>query len=108
MEASPIFLPGKSHGQRSLAGYSPWGHKESDTAERLTTHTHRLQSVKLEFGIALSAFLPVTWKRCPRSLRKQLLVLTAAFGAAHGSHVCLSESLAGMLHGGLRCGISVE
>ena len=24
---SPIFLPGKSHGQRSLAGYSPWGHK---------------------------------------------------------------------------------
>ena len=25
----PVFLPGKSHGQRSLAGYSPWGHKES-------------------------------------------------------------------------------
>ena len=29
----PVFLPGKSHGQRSLAGYSPWGGKESDTAE---------------------------------------------------------------------------
>ena len=28
-----VFLPGKSHGQRSLAGYSPWGHKESDTTE---------------------------------------------------------------------------
>ena len=28
----------KSYGQRSLAGYSPWGHKESDTAERLSTH----------------------------------------------------------------------
>ena len=26
-------LPGKSHGQRSLEGYSPWGHKESDTTE---------------------------------------------------------------------------
>ena len=26
-----VFLPGKSHGQRSLAGYSPWGHRESDT-----------------------------------------------------------------------------
>ena len=26
-------LAGKSHGQRSLAGYSPWGHKESDTTE---------------------------------------------------------------------------
>ena len=31
-----IFLPGESHGQRSLAGYSPRGHKESDTTERLT------------------------------------------------------------------------
>ena len=25
-----VFLPGESHGQRSLAAYSPWGHKESD------------------------------------------------------------------------------
>jgi len=24
---TPVFLPGESHGQRSLAGYSPWGHK---------------------------------------------------------------------------------
>ena len=28
----PVFLPGKSHGQRSLVGYSPWSHKGSDTA----------------------------------------------------------------------------
>ena len=28
-----LFLPGKSHGERSLAGYSPWSHKESDTTE---------------------------------------------------------------------------
>ena len=28
-------LPGESHGWRSLAGYSPWGHKESDTTEQL-------------------------------------------------------------------------
>ena len=27
-QPTPIFLPGKSHGQRSLVGYSPWGHKE--------------------------------------------------------------------------------
>ena len=33
---TPIFLPGESHGQRSLAGYSPWGRKESDMTERLT------------------------------------------------------------------------
>ena len=29
------FLPGKSHGWKSLVGYSPWGHKESDTTEQL-------------------------------------------------------------------------
>ena len=32
--------PGKSHGQRSLLGYSPWDRKESDTTERL--HFHRV------------------------------------------------------------------
>ena len=31
-------LPGKSHGKRSVVGYSPWGHKESDTTERLHFH----------------------------------------------------------------------
>ena len=34
-----VFLPGKSHRQRNLAGYSPWSHKESDMTERLYTHT---------------------------------------------------------------------
>ena len=29
----PVFLPGKSHGQRSLVGYTPWGCKESDMAD---------------------------------------------------------------------------
>ena len=32
----PVFLLGKSHGQRSLAGYSPWGREELDTTEQLT------------------------------------------------------------------------
>ena len=36
MAVTPVFLPGESHGQRSLAGCSPWGRKESDTTERLT------------------------------------------------------------------------
>jgi len=30
---TPVFLPGESHEQRSLVGYSPWGHKELDTTE---------------------------------------------------------------------------
>ena len=32
---TPVFLPGESHGQRSLVGCVPWGHKESDTTEQL-------------------------------------------------------------------------
>ena len=32
----PVLLPGEFHGQRSLEGYSPWGHKKSDTTEKLT------------------------------------------------------------------------
>ena len=35
-QPTPVFLPGEFHGQRSLVGYSPWGHKESDTTE----HAH--------------------------------------------------------------------
>ena len=34
-QPSPVFLPGEYHGQRSLVGYSPWGHKELDTTEQL-------------------------------------------------------------------------
>ena len=37
---TPVFLPEESHGQRILAGYSPWGRKESDTTEQLSAHTH--------------------------------------------------------------------
>ena len=32
-QPTPVFLPGKSHGQRSLADYSPWGRKEKDLTE---------------------------------------------------------------------------
>ena len=39
-QPTPVFVPGEFHGQRSLAGYSPWGRKELDTAERLSLHTH--------------------------------------------------------------------
>ena len=43
-QPTPIFLPGKPHGQRSLAGYSPWGHKESDTTQWLN-HRHSAQTL---------------------------------------------------------------
>ena len=43
-QPTPVFLPGESHGQRSLAGYSPWGCKELNMTERLSTAKWDLQS----------------------------------------------------------------
>ena len=51
----PVFLPGESHGQRSLVGYSPRGRKDSDTAERLPLHFH-LESMKTKSFIELLNF----------------------------------------------------
>ena len=34
-QPTPLFFPGESHGQRNLAGYSPWDRKESDMAEHV-------------------------------------------------------------------------
>ena len=49
---TPVFLPKESHGQRSLAGYSPWGCEQSDTTEQLTLSV-RSTSNKLGFGIGI-------------------------------------------------------
>ena len=48
-QPTPVFLPGESHGQSSLAGNSPWGCKESDTAERLSIAQH-LVTAKPHWG----------------------------------------------------------
>ena len=37
-QTTPVLLPGKSHGWRSLVGCSPWGRKDSDMTERLHFH----------------------------------------------------------------------
>ena len=42
-QPTPVFLPGEFHGQRSLVGYSPWGHKESNMTEQLTCHFSAFQ-----------------------------------------------------------------
>ena len=46
---TPAFLPGEFHGQRNLAGYSPWDSKELDTTEQLT-RTHHPGHVQLGEG----------------------------------------------------------
>ena len=50
-QPTPVFLPGKSHGWRSLVGYNPWGHRELDMTEHAHTHTgsRLLSSEKIRF-----------------------------------------------------------
>ena len=53
-QSTPVVLPGKSHGQRRLVGYSLWGRKESDTTERFhfhfqtIKHRKRLKRVRMD------------------------------------------------------------
>ena len=54
-QPTPVFLPRESHGQRSLAGCSPWGHKELDTNERLNTaHVYTLQYPETAHTVCIS------------------------------------------------------
>ena len=51
---APVFLSRKSHGQRRLASYSPWGPKESDTTEQLSTQHTELTSQTMGFFFRLN------------------------------------------------------
>ena len=55
-QPTPVFLPGESHGRRSLVGYSPWGRKELDTTERLHFHFNSRQSLGINLWFLLSLF----------------------------------------------------
>ena len=61
-QSTPILLPGKSHGQRSLVGYSPWGHKESNTTEWLHLLTYLL-SVHSK-PLSTNSHVCHVWKIC--------------------------------------------
>ena len=59
---TPVLLPGKSHGWRSLVGHSPWGHYESDTTERLhfQFHFHALEKEMVTHSNVLAWRIPWT------------------------------------------------
>ena len=59
-QPTPLFLPGKSHGRRSLMGCSPWGRKESDTTERLHFHFHALEKEMATHSSVLAWRIPGT------------------------------------------------
>ena len=76
-QPTPVFLPGEFHGQRSPAGYSPWGHQALNTTEGLTLST---------FKRSVPALLcpwqerPLSWTPCLRGLR---IPPTNAFAKKH-------------------------
>ena len=56
-QPTPVFLPGKSYGQRSLVGYSPQGHKELETADQLNMHTWHQKMLQFHsFTFQFSSF----------------------------------------------------
>ena len=57
---TPVLLPGKSHGQRSLVGCSPWGHEESDTTEWLHFHFHGMEKEMATDSSVLAWRIPGT------------------------------------------------
>ena len=59
---TPVLLPGKSHGWRSLVGCSPWGRWESDTTERL--HFHALEKEMATYSSVLAWKIPGTGEPC--------------------------------------------
>ena len=64
-QPTPVFLPGESHGQRSLVGYSPRGRKELDTTERLHCHFH----FRLVIAFLLrSKHLSISWLQSPSAV----------------------------------------
>ena len=67
-QPTPIFLPGESHGQRSLVVYSLWGYKESDMTEA-TQHAHTQRTVNDLPGMLTLRSLWASWWRCLISIQ---------------------------------------
>ena len=59
-QPTPVSLPGKSHGQRNLVGYSPWSHEELDMTERLHFHFHALEKEMATHSSILAWRIPGT------------------------------------------------
>ena len=59
-QPTPVLLPGKSHGRRSLVGCSPWSPYESDTTERLQFHFHALEKEMATHSSILAWRIPET------------------------------------------------
>ena len=90
-QPTPVFSPGKFHGQRSLVGYSPWGHKESDTTERPSEVW--LKGFQLSPGTLVSSHGPEALFLCSGTIDTENLLQSSSQGstlAATSSSLCLT------------------
>ena len=72
-QPTPVLLPGKPHGQRSLVGFGPWGHKEVDTTEQPHCYYYRsFLCVEGEGGAWGGLCEHVHWGWVYRELQKAL------------------------------------
>ena len=69
-QPTPVFLPGKSHEERSLVGYSPWGHKELDMTEHAHTHLHLTKSPCTSLSLLSKT---ETERKTPINVQKDIL-----------------------------------
>ena len=91
-QPTPVFLPGESHGQRSLVGYGPWVRKEPDTTERLT-HTCRILGASILFSIVvISIYIPANSQGAvlsPSDTYGHRLLKITLYGSAMISYIWL-------------------
>ena len=82
-QPTPVFLPGKSHGQRNLMGYSPWCCRKLDTTEHTQTHTHfesKIQWISYELNLDIKnmiVYLKIKWQFC-----------ASIYNQSHTKNVC--------------------
>ena len=68
LQPIPVFMPGESHGEKSPAGYSPWGHKESDTTSQLNNNPSPWLVCQLPASYSFVTFIFNKLKSDPRLL----------------------------------------
>ena len=56
-QANPVFVPGKSHGQRTLVDHNPRGHKESDMIEQLNNNNNGSRNILHKVNMAIGKSL---------------------------------------------------
>ena len=83
---TPVFLPGDSHEQRSLVGYSPWGHTESDTTEQQNSNKQLIHNTVLL--LLLRSFRRVRLCATPWTAAHQLASGVQQCDSVTHTHIC--------------------